>query len=160
MVECYRCHDSGHFQYECPKMNKELNYAELEEEDEMLLMAHMERHEAKMSDAWLLDSGCSNHMCALDSGCSNLMCASECMFSSLDKTFFHIVKLGNNTSMKVMGKGAVKLTLHGVRCTISNVYWVHELKNNFLNVEQLQEKEVVVLFKDDVCAFIIHKKEK
>ena len=30
----------------------------------MLLMAHMERHEAKRSDAWFLDSGCSNHMCA------------------------------------------------------------------------------------------------
>ena len=21
-VECYRCHDLGHFQYECPKRNK------------------------------------------------------------------------------------------------------------------------------------------
>ena len=40
-VEYYRCHDLGHFQYECPKINKELNYVDLEEEDEMLLMAHM-----------------------------------------------------------------------------------------------------------------------
>ena len=51
-VECYRFHDLSHFQYECPKMNKKLNYAQLEGEDEMLLMAHMERHEAKRSDAW------------------------------------------------------------------------------------------------------------
>ena len=58
------------------------------------------------------------------------MCVSEGMFSSIDKTFSHIIGLGNNTSMKVMGKSAVKLTLHGVRCTISNVYWVPELKNN------------------------------
>ena len=129
MVECYRCHDLAHFNYECSKMNKELNYAELEEEDEMLLMAHMLRHEAKRSDAWFLDSGFSNHMCA-----------SEGMFSSLDKTFSHIEKLGNNTGRKVMGKGAVKLTLHGVRCTISNVYWGPELKNNLLSVGQLQEK--------------------
>ena len=28
-IERYRCHDLGNFQYECPKMNKELNYAEL-----------------------------------------------------------------------------------------------------------------------------------
>ena len=107
-------------------MNKEMNYAKPEKEDEMLLMAHMERHEAKRSDAWLLDFGCSNHMCA-----------SEGMFSSLDKTFSHIVKLGNNKSMKVTGKGAVKLILHGVCCTISNVYWVPELKNNILSVGQL-----------------------
>ena len=69
------------------------------------------------------------------------MCASEGMFSNLDKTFSQIVKLGNNTSMKVTGKGVVKLTLHGVRYTISNVYWVPELKNNLLSLGQLHEKE-------------------
>ena len=51
-VECYRCHDFGNFQYKCPKMNKELNYAE----HEMLLMAHMERHEAKRKKGVMLDS--------------------------------------------------------------------------------------------------------
>ncbi|XP_037494415.1 uncharacterized protein LOC119370398 [Jatropha curcas] len=49
-VECYRCHDLGHFQYECPKKN-EANYTELDEEDEMLLMAYnglrLKQHESK-----------------------------------------------------------------------------------------------------------------
>ena len=63
-VECYRCHDLGHFQYEYPRKNKELNYnTKLEEEDEMLLMAHMERHETKRSDAWFLDFSCSHRVC-------------------------------------------------------------------------------------------------
>ena len=56
----------------------------------MLLMAHMKRHEAKSSDAWFLDYGCSNQMCA-----------NEGIFLSLDKTLFHTFKLGNNISMKV-----------------------------------------------------------
>ena len=86
------------------------------------------------------------------------MCAY--MFSSLDKTFSHIIKLGNNTSMKVMGKRAVKFTLHGVRCTIRNVYRVHELKNNLLSVGQLQEKGVAVLFKDGVCSIYHPQKGK
>ncbi|KAF2320090.1 hypothetical protein GH714_023223 [Hevea brasiliensis] len=30
-VECYKCHDLGHFQYECPKWKNDANYAELEE---------------------------------------------------------------------------------------------------------------------------------
>ena len=53
-----------------------LNYAGLEEEDEMSLMAHMEghEHETKRSDAWFLNSGCSHHICA-----------SEGMFSSLTR---------------------------------------------------------------------------
>jgi len=43
-------------------MNKQANYAELKEEDEILLMAHVETHEAKRSGVWFLDSDCSNHV--------------------------------------------------------------------------------------------------
>lgn len=46
-VECFNCHQLGHFQYECPSWNKEANYAELKEEDEMLLMSNVEQHEGK-----------------------------------------------------------------------------------------------------------------
>lgn len=40
-VECYRCHKLGHFQYECPTWEKEANYAELDDHEEMLLMAYV-----------------------------------------------------------------------------------------------------------------------
>ncbi|KAF2287248.1 hypothetical protein GH714_039440 [Hevea brasiliensis] len=122
-VECYKCHDLGHFQYECPNSSKEANYAELEEEDELLLMAYVELHETSRSDAWFVDSGCSNHMCG-----------NSKMFSSLDTDFTHSVKLGNNTRMKVTGKGVIKLFLQGVCYTVSDVYCVPELKNNLLSV--------------------------
>jgi len=39
MVECYRCHKLGHFQYECPTLEENANYDELDKEEEMLLMA-------------------------------------------------------------------------------------------------------------------------
>ena len=42
IVECYKCHQLGHFQYKCPKWEKEANYAELEEKEEMLLMSYVE----------------------------------------------------------------------------------------------------------------------
>ena len=42
IVECYKCHQLGHFQYKCPKWEKEANYAELEEKKEMLLMSYVE----------------------------------------------------------------------------------------------------------------------
>lgn len=41
IIECYKCHQLGHFQYECPKWEKGANYAELEEED-ILLMSYVE----------------------------------------------------------------------------------------------------------------------
>lgn len=53
-VECYNCHQLGHFKYECPSWNKEANYAELDEEDEMLLMSYVELHEARREDACFL----------------------------------------------------------------------------------------------------------
>ena len=99
------------------------------------------------------------------------MCGNENMFSSLDKTFTHSVKLGNNTRMRVSRKGTVKLFLKENCYTIGEVYWAPELKNNLLSVGKLQEKGVDVLFKNEICSlmycskmkyavFIIHKKGK
>ncbi|KAH0778079.1 hypothetical protein KY290_009490 [Solanum tuberosum] len=140
-VEFYKYHDLGHFQYECPRLYKEANYAEFEEEDELLLMAYTELYEAKRSDVWFLDSACSNHMFG-----------NRDLFPSLDTTFSHTVKLGNNTRMKVTGKGTVKLILQGICCSIGDVYWVPELTNNLLSIGQLQEKGSAVLFKDGACS--------
>ncbi|KAL6311046.1 hypothetical protein AAG906_011849 [Vitis piasezkii] len=67
---------TGHFQYDCPTWNKEANYAELEEHEDVLLMAYVEEHEAMRNDVWFLDSGCSNHMCG-----------DARMFSELDESF-------------------------------------------------------------------------
>ena len=72
------------------------------------------------------------------------------MFSSLDKTFTHSVKLRNNIRMKVSRKGTIKLFLQENCYTIEEVYWTPELKNNILSVEQLQEKGVDVLFKNGI----------
>ena len=107
-VECYKCHKLGHFQNECPKWDGEANYADLDDE-EMLLMAyvedeaieadgannlmmtHCEKQENIRKRAWFLDSGCSNHM----SGDKEL-------FSTMDERFKHSVKLGNNKRMEVI----------------------------------------------------------
>jgi RNase H-fold protein (predicted Holliday junction resolvase) len=56
-MECYKCHKLGHFQYECPTVNKKANYAELNNEEEILLMSHVELYENNQEDAWFLDSG-------------------------------------------------------------------------------------------------------
>lgn len=83
-IECYSCHKLGHFAFECPSGNNGAQFGEIEEHDEVLLMAHVEL-ETRRGDVWFVDSGCSNHMCGERS-----------MFSSLDTTFTHNVKLGNN----------------------------------------------------------------
>jgi len=139
-VECYRCHKLGHFQYECPTMSKEANYAELNNEEEILLMSHVKLYDNNREDAWFLDSGCSNHMCG-----------DKDMFYELNEEFRQLVKLGNNTRMTVLGKGKVKLFLDGMQHMVTDVFYVPELKNNLLSIGQLQEKGLAILIKSGIC---------
>lgn len=62
-VECYKCHQLGHFQYKCSSRDKKANYVEVDEDEEMLLMAFVETNNTKREEMWYLDSECSNHMC-------------------------------------------------------------------------------------------------
>ncbi|GAA0168536.1 hypothetical protein LIER_40584 [Lithospermum erythrorhizon] len=145
-IECYKCHNLGHFQYECPKWNKEANYASVEKEDDMLLMAQTNGEVLRDKKMWFIDSGCSNHMCN-----------EEGMFTNLGKDFAHFVKPGYNTRMEVAGKGDVKIFLNGLNYTITDVYYVPDLKNNLLSVDQLQERGLTILLKGKVCSITIQK---
>ncbi|KAG7598707.1 Zinc finger CCHC-type superfamily [Arabidopsis suecica] len=140
IVECYKCHKLGHFQYECPEWEKKANYAELEEEEELLLMAYVEEQQASREEVWFLDSGCSNHMTG-----------SKEWFSDLEEGINRTVKLGNDTRMSVVGKGSVKVQISGITQVIPDVYYVPELKNNLLSLGQLQERGLAILIRDGTC---------
>ena len=62
------------------------------------------------------------------------------MFTNLNESFVHSVKLGNNSRMNVVGKGSIKLFLNETH-VVHEVYYVLELKNNLLNIGQLQERD-------------------
>lgn len=96
------------------------------EEEEMLLMAHVELHHEKRDKLWFLDSGCSNHMIS-----------NKIWFTKLDDEFRQYVKLGNNSKMMVMGKGTVRMEVEEAIQVITQVYYISKLKNNFLSIGQL-----------------------
>lgn len=79
------------------------------------------------------------------------MCGDSTLFHELDETFRHSVKLGNNTKMDVMGKGNIKLLLGGVNLMITKVYYIPQLRNNLLSIEQLREKVLAILIKGGKC---------
>nr|DAD41107.1 TPA_asm: hypothetical protein HUJ06_015430 [Nelumbo nucifera] len=139
-VECYKCHKLGHFQYECPSWDKEANYAEVGEEEAMLLMSYVETNEAKKEDVWFLDLGCSNHMCG-----------DKALFCDFTESFRQMVKLGNNSKMTVMGKGNIKLKMNGLNHIVTKVFYVPELKNNLLSIGQLQGKGLAILIQHGKC---------
>jgi len=139
-VECYKCHKLGHFQNECPSWEKGAHYAEMDEEEELLLMAYVQDKKTSKEEVWFLDSGCSNHM----SG-------NKDWFIEMDEQFRHSVKLGNGVKMMVMGKGSVKLVTAGLTQVVRDVFFIPELKNNLLSIGQLQEKGLAIVMKDKAC---------
>ncbi|RVX02924.1 hypothetical protein CK203_023294 [Vitis vinifera] len=147
IVKCYKCHQLGHFQYECPKWEKEANNVELEEKEEMLLMSYVELNQSRREDVWFLDSRCSNHTCA-----------NKEWFSGLDEEFRQSVKLGNNSKMTMLGKGNIRWKIAGVTQVITDVFYIPELKNNLLSVGQLQERGVAILIQHGVCR-VYHPKK-
>ncbi|XP_015572315.1 uncharacterized protein LOC107260930 [Ricinus communis] len=112
--------------YECPAWEKEANYAELNDHEEILLMSCVKVNHALCEDIWFLDSGCSNHM----SG-------NKAAFCELNETFWEKVKLENGTNMLILGKGRVRLNVNGSNHVITDVFYVPELKNNLLSIGQL-----------------------
>ncbi|XP_061338299.1 uncharacterized protein LOC133285140 [Gastrolobium bilobum] len=110
------------------------------EEGETLLMVAKDEKQIE-PDVWYVDTGCSNHM----SG-------SKSSFSHLNENFQSTVSFGDHSTVKVMGKGDIKIkTKNGFVETISNVLYVPDLKSNLLSAGQLQEKGYVITIKNGVC---------
>ncbi|GAU34012.1 hypothetical protein TSUD_212730 [Trifolium subterraneum] len=142
LVQCYKCHKFGHYQNECPEWEN-ANYCEIDEE-EMLLMADTSFNcNTTKEEVWYLDSGCSNHMTG----------TREWMHDFNDK-FTESVKLGDDSKMAVMGKGNVKMNNGGKLHIITDVYYIPGLSSNLLSVGQLQQKNLTIVFKHDVCQIV------
>ncbi|MCH81218.1 retrovirus-related pol polyprotein from transposon tnt 1-94, partial [Trifolium medium] len=121
--------------------------AEFNEYEEILMMAQQQTCNNTSDQVWFLDSGCSNHMIG----------TKEWLFD-FDEKFRETVKLGDNSTMQVMGKGNVKLYLAGKISIITDVYYHPELKNNLLSIGQLQQKNLTIVFSKDVCK-IFHEEK-
>nr|KYP57044.1 Retrovirus-related Pol polyprotein from transposon TNT 1-94 [Cajanus cajan] len=148
-VECFRCHKFGHYASECytrlPSLKEKgesSNFIE-EKEVETLLMA-VEDAKDNEAEIWYVDTGCSNHM----SG-------SKSSFSYLNENFHSTVSFGDCSTVKVMGKGDIKIkTKNGFIETISNVLYVPDLKSNLLSAGQLQEKGYEIFISKGSCEII------
>ncbi|XP_076940341.1 uncharacterized protein LOC143609477 [Bidens hawaiensis] len=78
-IECFRCHQFGHFSYKCGREERPVNFAEFDEGEDLLLMTHSIIKEPSRKGIWFLDSACSNHM----SGAKE-------WFTNMDESFSHM----------------------------------------------------------------------
>lgn len=132
-VECYRCGNYGYYKNECyTKLPKEKgeksNFIEKKEEETLLMAFHvMENFD---QETWYVDTSCSNHM----SGCKP-------SFVNLGESYRTNVSFGDMSIVIVMGKEEIQIrTKNNFIETISNVFFIPDLKTNFLTAGQFQDK--------------------
>lgn len=135
-IECFNCHKYGHYRLKCPTFTlgqgEQSNYAmineeNVEEEEETTLLITCHNKREKYDNMWYIDSGYSNHMCG-----------NKLLFSEFDESFRDTVKIRDNSSVVVMGKGIVNVYLKkDVFKRISNVFCVIDLKSNLIRLSKL-----------------------
>jgi hypothetical protein len=135
----------GHFSKQCPEPQRErkgrANLAQEEKEEEALLMAHigvvvlvaLAEHDTdlvllneKRSRATATEeAGRCDTFWFLDSGASNHMCGRSEYFSELDTSVRGFVKLGDDTTIEIEGRGTILFVCkNGEHLTLPEVYYI------------------------------------
>ncbi|XP_020262999.1 uncharacterized protein LOC109838978 [Asparagus officinalis] len=89
---------------------------------------------SNLSDKWLVDSGCTNHM-TFDRD----------LFKELDTSVVYKVRISNGEYIAVKGKGTVEIESSSGTKLIRDVLFVPNINQNLLSVVQLLEKGFKVI---------------
>ena len=86
------------------------------------------------------------------------MSGNETLFSFIDKSFKSKIKMGNNETLPVVGKGSIMVrTKKGEKKEIRNMYFAPGMKHNLMSIGQLIQNGYKVLMENDRC--VIQEKD-
>ena len=132
-VKCYHCNKMGHIRRICPDRQEEektqvQGSATIVDDGydsvEVLTVTLNQNHEE-----WILDSGCTYHMCPRRDG-----------FSSYQEVNGGKVLLGSNMNCSMVGIGTVAINMFdGMTRTLKEVRHVPDLKRNLISLGSLDE---------------------
>ena len=152
---CYHCSEYGHLSAVCPKTpsvksfvgenswnNKEVQSAKIMRLNKMYNLVSL--HNNRVSNTFVLDSGCSSHMC----------CDAN-LFQELKMGFFGDVIIASGETISSKGRGTIKLTagigINAVELILLNVLFIPELHTNLLSIRKITEKNFSVIFTHFGC---------
>ncbi|KAE8669591.1 hypothetical protein F3Y22_tig00112230pilonHSYRG00138 [Hibiscus syriacus] len=138
-IHCYKCKEAGHMKRDCPKLKKQtdekrdgssksVNVVEDDNSDcsegDMLSIST-----TQLTDAWILDSGCSYH----------IMPNRE-WFSTYRPVNSGSVYLGDDRCCNIVGIGDVRIKMHdGSVRMLSGVRHIPDLKKNLISLGTLHK---------------------
>ena len=94
----------------------------------------------ELSESWLIDNGCTNHMTQ-----------DKDLFRELRNTNTLTVRIGNDQYITLEGKRTIAISSCSGTKLISDVLYVFEIDQNLLSVGQLIENDYKVVFEDKSC---------
>ncbi|KAH9650291.1 hypothetical protein KPL70_026321 [Citrus sinensis] len=131
--KCFQCQKEGHFKRDCPELKNKKR-----EQNGVAATAEEEGYESAgvcvatehvQKGTWILDSGCTFHMCPFKDYLLNY-----------HETDGGKVMMGNNAVCKIVGIGNVNLKLHdGTIRELREVRYVPELKRNLISLGMLDK---------------------
>ncbi|KAE8684024.1 hypothetical protein F3Y22_tig00111160pilonHSYRG00030 [Hibiscus syriacus] len=138
-IHCYKCKEAGHMKRDCPKLKKQtdekrdgssksVNVVEDDTSDcsegDMLSIST-----TQLTDAWILDSGCSYHITP-----------NREWFSTYRPVNSGSVYLGDDRCCNIVGIGDVRIKMHdGSVRTLSGVRHIPDLKKNLISLGTLHK---------------------
>ena len=161
---CYRCDKLGHFASSCPdrllKLQKtyENNEDDTREADALMMHETVYLNEGKVKPRDFETSMNQNNIWYLDNGASNHMTGNRSYFNRLDENITGKVRFGDDSRIDIKGKGSILFCCkNGDRRTLTDVYFIPELRSNIISLGQATESGCDVRMREDYLT--LHDKE-
>lgn len=149
-VICHYCHKPGHIKSKCFKLKNDQNRKGSDSDKRLadtLLVSAISLLTVYGSEDWIVDSGCTSHMC----------CVKD-LFRDIDTSYNSQVRVANGESLRCLGLGKVSLNIknNDQKC-LSKVMFVPNLTTNLISVSQLTKSGFRVIFDKDTCQIFDQK---
>lgn len=129
--KCHYCHKPWHFHRDCLKLKekkgKEVAGVAEDSSDGSENVFVIFHYGVCIDKEWILDSGCSFHMCP-----------NRSWFTTYMEVNNDTVLMGNNMVCKTVGVGIIQIRMHyGIVRTLTNVRYIPDLKKNLISLGAL-----------------------